>query len=365
MTTVLMTADTVGGVWTYALELADALAPHGVDVVLATMGRAMSDAQRAQLRASAVVEVRESGYALEWMDEPWADVDRAAGWLLGLEDEVGPDIVHLNGYAHAALPWRVPTVVVAHSCVLSWWRAVHGDDAPRDWEEYRRRVANGLGSTRAVVAPTAAMLSSLEDLYGPMRHGVVVPNGRRHDWFVDRPKEPLVLSAGRLWDEAKNVAALDAVADQLDWQVAIAGDGERPGGTDRFDAAGAQLLGSLPFDELAGWLARASVFALPARYEPFGLAALEAGLAGCALVLGDIPSLREVWGDAAVFVDPDDGAGLVQALRAMERDACHRKAMAARAAQRARAYGVERMAAGYLGVYRSVAGRTEAQRVAS
>ena len=34
---VLMTADTVGGVWTYALELAGALAPLGVDITLATM----------------------------------------------------------------------------------------------------------------------------------------------------------------------------------------------------------------------------------------------------------------------------------------------------------------------------------------
>ncbi len=32
---------------------------------------------------------------------------------------------------------------------------------------------------------------------------------------------------------------------------------------------------------------------LPARYEPFGLSVLEAALSGCALVLGDIPSLRE------------------------------------------------------------------------
>ena len=57
---------------------------------------------------------------------------------------------------------------------------------------------------------------------------------------------------------------------------------------------------------IADWYARASIYALPARYEPFGLSALEAALSGCALVLGDIPSLREVWGDAALFVAPDD-----------------------------------------------------------
>jgi glycogen(starch) synthase len=365
MTTVLMTADTVGGVWTYALDLADALAPHGVDVVLATMGRAMSDGQREQLRASSIAEVHESGYALEWMDEPWADVDRAAGWLLSLEETVAPDLVHLNGYAHAALPWRVPTVVVAHSCVLSWWRAVLGEDAPPSWGEYRRRVANGLSSTGAVVAPTAAMLASLQALYGPLAHGSVVPNGRCTEWLAPRAKEPFVLSAGRLWDQAKNVTALDAVAHHLDWPVAIAGEGERPDRTGSVDIGGARLLGSLPFDELSTWMARASVFALPARYEPFGLAALEAALAGCALVLGDIPSLREVWADAAVFVDPDDEQALVQALHALVRNGSHRSAMAARASHRARSYTVERMAAGYLGVYGSVLGVPAVDRVAS
>jgi glycogen synthase len=56
----------------------------------------------------------------------------------------------------------------------------------------------------------------------------------------------------------------------------------------------------------ADWYARASIYALPARYEPFGLSALEAALSGCALILGDIPSLREVWLEAAPYVSPDD-----------------------------------------------------------
>src|SRR5215813_8755054 len=41
----LMTADTLGGVWTYAIELIGALKPFGVDVTLATMGAPLSPAQ--------------------------------------------------------------------------------------------------------------------------------------------------------------------------------------------------------------------------------------------------------------------------------------------------------------------------------
>ena len=68
---------------------------------------------------------------------------------------------------------------------------------------------------------------------------------------------------------------------------------------------------------MAAHLAASAIYALPARYEPFGLSALEAGLCGCALVLGDIPSLREVWGDAAVFVDPHDAQALAKALNCL------------------------------------------------
>ena len=47
-------------------------------------------------------------------------------------------------------------------------------------------------------------------------------------------------------------------------------------------------LGPLPFAELAAWLARAAVFAAPARYEPFGMAALEAAR----LLAERVPGLR-------------------------------------------------------------------------
>ena len=355
-----MTADTVGGVWTYALELADALEPHGVEVTLATMGRPVTASQRRELEASSVVAVHESGYALEWMDEPWADVDRAAGWLLQLEDDVAPDLVHLNGYAHAALPWQAAAVVVAHSDVASWWESVHGEDPPSGWDEYRRRVGAGLRAASALVAPTAAMLEATRRCYG-VAGGSVVPNCRRRGVVAPAAKEPLVLAAGRLWDEAKNLAALDRVAPRLDVPVVIAGPVEHPAGGAMPASGGAKLLGTLPFPELARWLGRAAVFALPARYEPFGLGALEAGLAGCALVLGDIPSLREVWDDAALFVDPDDDAALTSTLQALLVDEQAQVRLGERARARALTYTPERSAAGYLEVYRR-AGAGERRR---
>jgi glycogen(starch) synthase len=116
---VLMTADTVGGVWTYAVELIRGLSTHGVKVILATMGASLQPYQREDIaKLGEAVELHESNFRLEWMDAPWDDVAAAGDWLLHLERTRHPDIIHLNGYTHAALDFSAPKLVVAHSCVL-------------------------------------------------------------------------------------------------------------------------------------------------------------------------------------------------------------------------------------------------------
>jgi glycogen(starch) synthase len=343
---VLMTADTVGGVWTFALELAEALAGRGDRVVLAALGGAPR--QRADIPG---VEVLPSEFKLEWMEEPWEDVERSGQWLLGLEEEYAPDVVHLNSFGHGALPFHAPVVMTAHSCVLSWWSAVKGEAAPEEWRRYHYEVEMALQRVDLVTAPSQAMLDALYVHYamGAQRCRVV-PNGRCASRYTPAKKEPFILTAGRLWDEAKNVSALVQAASRLDWPVYVAGEQQHPGGR-RAEFGACRPLGRLGQAELAGWYGRASIYALPARYEPFGLSALEAALAGCVLVLGDIPSLREVWGDAAIYVPPDDTGALESAIGGLIADADRRCVMSARSSARAREYTVERMAEGYLKAY--------------
>jgi glycosyltransferase involved in cell wall biosynthesis len=348
-----MTADAVGGVWTYALDLSRALAARGVQVALATMGAPPTADQEREAREVPGLELFASAYRLEWMADPWDDVRRAGEWLLELESRLRPDLVHLNGYAHAALPWRAPRIVVGHSCVVSWWHAVHGGPPPAEWDRYRDEVKDGLRAADAVFAPTGAMLAELERHYGPLPRGGVIWNGRDSRPFRPAPKEPFVLAVGRLWDEAKNVGALARVAPELPWPVLVAGEEWHPDGK-AAALAGVRPLGKLPPAELAGLFARAAIYALPARYEPFGLSAVEAGLSGCALVLGDIPSLREVWGDAALFVPPNDHAALRAALEELIADQARREELGARAERKAKEYATERMAEGYLAAYREL-----------
>ena len=345
-----MTADTVGGVWTYALELVRALAPYGTAVSLATMGGALCPEQEVEAAALSNLTLHPSGFKLEWMESPWGEVAQAGEWLLDLERQLQPDLIHLNGYAHGALPWRAPVLVVGHSCVLSWWRSVKGEAAPAAWDRYRREVSRGVRKADRVAAPTGAMLAWLQEYYGPIRSGTVIPNGRSAAFYIPAPKEPFIFTAGRLWDEAKNIALLDRIARRLPWPVYVAGEPRHPDGREsRFD--GLCALGRLSAAALAGWLSRAAIYALPARYEPFGLAPLEAALSGCALVLGDLPSLREVWGEAARFIPPDDPEALRTALQALIDDPALRESMARRARARALRYTPDRMAKGYLAVY--------------
>jgi glycogen synthase len=315
---VLMTADTAGGVWTYACELALGLRAHGVEIVVAAMGPAP--------RPAPSLDVRFRRFALEWMDDPWEDLDRAGDWLLELRDEVEPDVVHANGYAHAALDWRAPVVCVAHSDVLSWFEAVRGTPAPAEWNRYREAVERGLQAADVVVSPTRAQLDALERHYELSCDRVVIPNGRRP--LPARAKKPVVAAAGRAWDEAKGLDSLARVS--LPWPVEIAD-------------------GSQATEETETLLARAAIFAEPAKYEPFGLAALEAASAGAALVLGDIPSLREVWADAAVYVR--DERELEGALHGLIADERLRADYGERAQRRSQKFSAERMSAAYAALY--------------
>ena len=347
---VLMTADTVGGVWTYALDLARLLAGHGCEVTLATMGNYLPHADVRSIARTRGIHLHESNFKLEWMDDPWADVAQAGEWLLEIAARTRPDIVHLNNYAHGPLPWGAPVLMVAHSCVLSWWQSVKAEPAPRQWQRYAETVRRGVHAADYVVAPTQAMLDALHRHYGPLPPAQVIHNGRSGRRLARGAKEPFILAVGRLWDEAKNVQALDQAAGDVAWPIYVAGQEHHPDGGQRHFTQ-VHSLGRLAPSELTGWFARAAIYALPARYEPFGLSVLEAALAGCALVLGDIRSLREVWGDAALYVPPDAPEALAATLNRLTRDPQLRQSLAQAAQQRSRQYSEEAMGRRYRQLY--------------
>jgi glycogen(starch) synthase len=351
---VLMTTDTVGGVWTYSLDLCRGLERHGISVMLVSLGRMPDRTQTRQAAELPNVVLVPTAFRLEWMSGCEADIARSGDLLLQLEQKFQPDVVHINGYCHAALPFRAPILAVAHSCVVSWWHACRRAPLPAEWSAYRDRVRSAVEAAHILVAPTAAFLDCFERLHGKARRSRVIWNGRDERIFKPGLKRNLVFAAGRPWDEAKNVALLCEAARGLGVPVAVAGDISGPeGGAAAIDHITA--LGRLSTEDLAAWLSAASIFVAPARYEPFGLTILEAALSSCALVLGDIPSLRELWDDAAVFVHPSDAAGLRVILEQLVRDPAHVAELGRCARARAGKFTVEHMANAYRQTYAKIA----------
>jgi glycogen(starch) synthase len=351
---VLMSTDAVGGVWTFSLELAKGLQHHGIEVLLAVLGPAPDDGR---LRAAAAVHglrFEHRNFPLEWMREATdANQAEAGEWLLRLASSFSPDIVHLNHFCHGNLDWPAPCVVVAHSCVTTWYQHVRGTLPGPEWDDYRRRVQRGLMGAVLVAAPTRSMLDDLERIYGDLPRTSVLYNGRRPDDFRGARKHPFALCAARVWDEAKNVATLDAAAALSRWPIRVAGDVCHPeGGYVVFEHV--ELLGALGEARMASQYARAAIYVLPARYEPFGLSVLEAAFAGCALVLGDIPSLRELWEDTACYVPSNDPQAIAETINALSTNRRALQGRGARARRHAGRYSAEHMVDRWRETYRSL-----------
>ncbi len=336
----LLTTDAVGGVWRYSLDLARGLP----EPVLAVLGPAPSAAQRAE---AAGLRMIETGLPLDWTADDPADLAAAVTELRAVAEQAGVSSVHLHAPALAgSRPWPVPVVAVAHSCVATWWEAVCGGPLPPDFAWRTAATRAGLCTAEAAIAPTRAHAAATRRAYGDLPI-TVVHNGSPPLDVTSRRSgvaEPAILTAGRLWDEAKNAAALDRAAPDLDAPIRAAGPVAGPNGA-RIELANLHLLGTLGPAAMRDAYAGATVFASLARYEPFGLSVLEAAQAGLRLVLSDIPSFRELWDGVARFVPLD--ADPAPTLRAALADTGDRGA-----AERARAYTVDTMIAGTLAVHR-------------
>jgi glycogen synthase len=362
---ILLVADCVGGVWQYSLELSVGLAAHGVEVVLAVAGPRPTLAQRAEAEAIPGLRLHLLDARLDWQAQSEHELAPLRSQLALLADGADVDLVHLNGAALGDLPVLQPVVATQHSCLATWWQAMRpGEALPQSWRWHRRRTAAGLAAAAAVIVPSAAFADRLRRVYGSQIPLDVVHNGRTlRSPRVTPRRQRVVLTAGRLWDEAKNLYTLDAAAAGIRWPVLAAGPTRGPDGRAvRLEYVVA--LGTLDGAALDDRLWRAAVFASLAVYEPFGLAVLEAALAGCALVLSDTATFRELWDGAALFVPPRDAAAARDAINGLIAEPDLRLRLGARAQSRASTYSPEACMRGTLAVYRQVLGQTSSTPLA-
>lgn len=362
---ILITADTVGGVWTYTSELVTGLVRRGVRVTLVSFGNLPSPGQTEWMeRLDQKDRVRlayfSTAFRLEWMQDSSADLEASAEFLSGIIRETEPDLLHFNQFYYGALDSDLPRLVVAHSDVMSWWWAVHGEEPPPSpWMSwYREAVTRGLGAATAVIAPSQWMLAQVVRLYGLPQRASVIYNGRSPGLFNPHmTKENTIVTAGRLWDAGKNVALL--LREPMPAPISIAG-AQRPPETHGPRVSMGRSIDSIELEkneeQIVQIFARAGIYAALSQYEPFGLAPVEAALSRCAIVASDIPTFRELWQDTAIFFRSNDSSDLRRNLEKLVNNPHLRSRYARLAYERAlRHFNAIRMVDEYLELYRILA----------
>jgi glycosyltransferase involved in cell wall biosynthesis len=357
---VLITTDTIGEIWTFTMNLTRQLASMDIQVALATMGKKPTVEQYQEVSKISGVTLYESNFKLEWMDDPWDDISKAGEWLLHVEEIFQPSIVHLNSYSFATLPWKNPVVLTCHSCLYSWWLNVNGSLPPHgSRNEYYKKVSTALQAVDNIVAVSHAFARQIAQIYPiPLQKIKVVYNGLYPSDYSPGKKREVILGLGRAWDQAKNFKVIQKFAPTIPWPVKIAGNYHH---SDFYN--GTFINSELPVDAISkkkvkAALTEASIYILPAYYEPFGVSALEAALSSCALVLSGIPTLKEIWKDAALYVPPDDAQGWSGILNKLIEDESLRNYMANAAFIRAQHFTIQSTAKQYLSLYNKIKTQT-------
>jgi glycogen synthase len=363
---VLVTADTLSGAWTYTRELVTGLITRGVRVTLVSFGEIPLPEQTAWMDTLHGLDYRPTAFRLEWMHEAEQDLPDSTNFLTALVRELRPDVLHFNQFCYGDLPVDIPRVVMAHGDLITWTQSVQGH-TPRltRWLKwYRDMVLRGISGADAVVAPSAWMLDALRSNYArPHRDEVIYP-GRNPIFFNPYvSKEDSVLAIGRMVDAGKQVFLLTQHVHPI--SVCIVG-AEHTVPVPRIpiradvrvstDETCVAVRGPQTEAQLRALYSRASIYAATARYEPLGMTALDAALSRCAIVANDIPSFREIWGDAALYFRTNDAASLAETIRTLNADRGHCRAQAELAYTRARQrFTTKRMIDEYLQLYRSLA----------
>lgn len=355
---ILMTTDAVGGVWTFARQLSGELLAKGCHVALVSIGRPPSNAQMKSIDAQSAQWGAQFRFAsltapLEWTDDNEQSYTEAAPPLMDMAMSFGTDLILSSQYCFGALPFDGPKIVVAHSDVLSWAKACrHQALPPSKWlRRYCNLVGQGLSEADAVVAPTRWMLHALEQGFRISGEPHVIYNGRSIPVpMAVEERQIQAVAAGRLWDEAKNLALLTEL--ELSVPMLIAGEPGRSCSNSQLGCGSASLVGQLDEEDILSLFRKSAIYICASKYEPFGLAPLEAALSGCAIVANAIPSLREVWDDAALFFD--DAESLSALLKRLSKSECALAAARKQAHRRASHFSAARMAGGYLELFRSL-----------
>lgn len=211
----------------------------------------------------------------------------------------------------------------------------------------RRRLQRFYSECDYVLAPTRLIAEQLEAgglggrariwsrgvdpaLFNPGRRDL---NWRRARGFADH--EPVIVFFGRLVMEkglaafAEAIGRLERTRPQV--QVLVVGDGPAAGWFRGALPRTAVFTGFLEGEALATAVASGDVLINPSATEAFGNVNLEAMASGLAMICADVPNMRQVAGDGALYCDPRDPAAFAAAAGALIDDPGRRGGLAVQA----------------------------------
>lgn len=223
-------------------------------------------------------------------------------------------------------PWWSPVPVVVTFQDLAWER--RPDDFPPAFRRWARLFGRRSADTaRAVITTSEATAADLVELYRVPRERItVIPIGTELPAPVGPgAREPFILAVGE-FEPRKRIPAL--IAGHRRYWDAAADDPERcrlvvvgRGGSDEAEVRasagpGCELRGFVSDEELDDLYRRARLLAFPSAFEGFGLPVIEAMARECPVLLARNSSLREIGGDAAIWLDDVTPEGIGAALSA-------------------------------------------------
>lgn len=272
-----------------------------------------------------------------------------------------------------ALPWlsRTPAVVTVHDCIFEHNRRY----MPQAWARgyYRLLMRRSLARARAVLVPSAATAADVSRFYHvPAQKLVITPEAADRTFqpvadttLLDRVRQQyslpatFVLAVGARRPHKNFARLVEAIAPLDGAALVFVSEAD-----ERFPDEAAQaarglgdkvrFVGKVPEADLPAFYTLATVFACPSQIEGFGLPVLEALACGAPVICSDIPSLREVGGEAVQLVPPDDTAAWSAALSRVISEPSLRTRLRAAGLARAQTFTWQRTAQAVLPLYQQL-----------
>jgi glycosyltransferase involved in cell wall biosynthesis len=218
----------------------------------------------------------------------------------------------------------------------------------KDRTVFRLVVPRALRQAARILTVSERTKADLVELYGvPAERIVVTPNGVDPAFTPGSGPGEYVLSVGAIQRRKNQLAALEA-ASAAGLPLIVVGPEKDATLAAELRRRGARLEGYVETERLAELYRGAACLVQSSRYEGFGLPVLEAMASGTPVVALPDPALREVAGEAAIFVEE------AQLAHGIQRAVAERHRLVSAGLERAQPFSWRATAERTLAVYREV-----------